>query len=101
MCGGQVTTTLAACTALGLQSAYVGTFGNDDNGSRIQQALTAAGVDISHATVRAAPNRHAVILVDERNGDRSVVWHRDPRMALNVDEIPLCPDPQRPAGSRR
>jgi sulfofructose kinase len=90
MCGGQVTTTLSACTALRLRSAYVGTFGNDDNGSRIQQALTEAGVDISHATVRAAPNRHAVILVDERNGDRSVVWHRDPRMALKVDEIPLA-----------
>jgi sulfofructose kinase len=89
-CGGQVTTTLCACTTLGLRSAYVGTFGNDDNGSRIQQALTVAGVDTSHAIVRAAPNRHAVILVDERNGDRSVVWHRDPRMAMKLDEIPLA-----------
>jgi sugar/nucleoside kinase (ribokinase family) len=89
MCGGQVATTLSACTTLGLRSAYVGTFGNDDNGSRIQQALTEAGVDISRAIVRTARNRHAVILVDERNGDRSVVWHRDPRMALKLDEIPL------------
>lgn len=89
MCGGQVATTLTACVALGLRSAYVGTFGHDDNGTRIQQALTEARVDISHAMVRAAPNRQAVILVDERNGERSVVWHRDPRLALKVEEIPL------------
>jgi sugar/nucleoside kinase (ribokinase family) len=88
-CGGQVTTALTACAALGLRSAYIGTFGNDENGHRVQQALTAARVDISHAIVRAAPNRHAVILVDERNGDRSVIWHRDPRMAMQVEEIPL------------
>ena len=88
MCGGQVATTLAACTALGLRSAYVGTFGNDNNGRRIRQALTEAHVDVSHAVVRAAPNRHAVILVDERNGDRSVVWHRDPQLALRVEDVP-------------
>jgi len=87
-CGGQVTTTLAACAAFGFRSAYVGTFGNDENGHRVRQALTEARVDISHAIVRAEPNRHAVILVDERNGDRNVVWHRDPRMALHVEEIP-------------
>jgi sugar/nucleoside kinase (ribokinase family) len=87
-CGGQVTTALVACAAFGLRSAYVGTLGNDDNGHRVRQALTEARVDISHALVRAAPNRHAVILVDERNGDRNVVWHRDPRMALRVEEIP-------------
>jgi sugar/nucleoside kinase (ribokinase family) len=89
MCGGQVATTLAACTALGLRSAYVGTFGNDDNGARIRQALSESNVDVSHAIVRAAPNRHAVILVNERNGDRSVAWHRDPGLALNVDELPI------------
>jgi sugar/nucleoside kinase (ribokinase family) len=89
-CGGQVTTALAACAALGLRSAYVGTFGNDENGDRVRQALTGTRVDISHAIVREAPNRHAVILVDERNGDRSVIWHRDPRMAMQVEEIPLA-----------
>ena len=87
-CGGQVTTTLTACAAFGLRAAYVGTIGNDDNAHRVRQALTQAQVDVSHALVRPAPNRHAVILVDERNGDRSVVWHRDPRMAMTAAEIP-------------
>ena len=82
-CGGQVATTLAACAALGLRAAYVGTFGDDDNGTRIRDALAGAHVDTSRSVVRHAPNRHAVILVDERNGDRTVVWHRD--AATGVD----------------
>jgi len=87
-CGGQVATTLAGCAALGLRTLYVGTFGDDANGQRARDTLTDAGVDLSHAVVRHAPNRHAVILVDERNGDRTVVWHRDPQLAMRVDDIP-------------
>ena len=56
--------------------------------SRFVDALTEARVDLSYAVVRHAPNRHAVILVDERNGDRTVVWHRDQRLAMGVNEIP-------------
>jgi sugar/nucleoside kinase (ribokinase family) len=84
-----VTTTLAACAALGLRPAYVGTFGSDDPGDRIRDAMTKARVDVSRSVVRDAPNRHAVILVDARNGDRTVVWHRDPRLALRSEELPL------------
>jgi sugar/nucleoside kinase (ribokinase family) len=87
-CGGQVATALAACAAWGLRTAYVGTFGDDDNGRRARDAMTAAHVDVSHAVLRHAPNRHAVILVDESNGDRTVVWHRDSRLAMRVDDIP-------------
>ena len=87
-CGGQVATTLAGCAALGLRTLYVGTFGDDANGQRARDTLTDAGVDLSHAVVRHAPNRHAVILVDEGNGDRTVVWHRDPQLAMQVDDIP-------------
>lgn len=87
-CGGQVATTLAACAAMGLRSTYVGTFGDDANGQRVRDVLTDAGVDLSHARVRHASNRHAVILVDERNGDRTVVWHRDPALVMRVDDVP-------------
>ena len=50
--------------------------------------MSVARVDLSYAAVRNAPNRHAVILVDERNGDRTVVWHRDQRLAMGANEIP-------------
>jgi sugar/nucleoside kinase (ribokinase family) len=66
----------------------VGTFGNDANGQAARECLAKAAVDLSYAVVRNAPNRHAVILVDESNGDRTVVWHREPSLAMRVDDIP-------------
>jgi len=87
-CGGQVATTLTACASFGLRTTYVGTFGDDAPGRQIRHALSEARVDLSYAVVRNAPNRHAVILVDERNGDRTVVWHRDQRLAMGANEIP-------------
>jgi sulfofructose kinase len=89
-CGGQVATTLAACAAWGLRAAYVGTFGHDENGTRIATALADARVDTSYSIVRDAPNRHAVIIVDERNGDRTVVWHRHAALTLGIEELPVA-----------
>ena len=86
--GGQVATTLCTCAALGLRTRYVGTFGNDDHGRLIRSELEQRGVDTSHAHVRYAPNRHAVILVDDRTGERTVVWQRDPALALRREDLP-------------
>jgi sulfofructose kinase len=87
-CGGQVATTLAACAAFGLRTAYVGAVGDDDNGTRIREELARAGVDTSFTVIRRAPNRHAVILVDECTGARTVVWHRDAALTLGAADIP-------------
>src|SRR3954451_20813822 len=47
-CGGQTATTISACAALGLRTAYIGAFGSDENGRRIREELDARGVDVSH-----------------------------------------------------
>ena len=85
--GGQVATTLCTCAALGLRTRYVGTFGTDDHGRLIRSELEQRGVDTSHAHVRYAPNRHAVILVDDHTGERTVVWQRDSSLALRPDDL--------------
>ena len=85
--GGQVATTLCTCAAFGLRTRYVGTFGTDDHGKLIRSELEQRGVDTSHAHVRYAPNRHAVILVDDRTGDRTVVWQRDSSLALRPGDL--------------
>src|SRR5687768_8065365 len=59
--GGQVTTALCASAALGLRTAYIGAFGDDDRARQLRAALTARGVDLRAAAVRDAPNRHALI----------------------------------------
>jgi sugar/nucleoside kinase (ribokinase family) len=86
--GGQVTTTLSACAALGLRTAYVGAFGNDDRAAALSAALSARGVDLRAAVVRDVANRHAVILIDESDGERVVVFHRDPSLAMTPGSLP-------------
>jgi sugar/nucleoside kinase (ribokinase family) len=86
--GGQVATTLSTCAALGLRTRYVGTFGNDDHGRLIRSELEQRGVDTSFAHVRYAPNRHAVILVDDRTGERTIVWQRDRSLGLAPEDLP-------------
>jgi sugar/nucleoside kinase (ribokinase family) len=88
MPGGQVATTLATCAALGLGASYLGVFGDDANGGRMRRELAAAGVDVTRAIVHHAANRYAVILVDERQGERVVLWERDPRLDLAESELP-------------
>src|SRR5437762_1788814 len=87
-CGGQVATMLAAASALGLRASYLGPIGNDDNGRRIREELARRAVDVSRVIVHDAASRFAIILVDESTGERTVLWHRDERLALREDEIP-------------
>jgi sulfofructose kinase len=86
-CGGQVATTMAACAALDLRAAYLGPVGNDANGARVRSELESRGVDISRLIVRTADTRYAVILVDERSGDRQVLWERDRRLLLDPTDL--------------
>jgi len=85
--GGQVATTLCTCSALGLRTRYVGTFGNDEHGRLIRAELEQRGIDTTFSSVRYAPNRHAVILVDEQTGERTVVWQRDQALAVRPEQV--------------
>jgi sulfofructose kinase len=92
-CGGQVATTMVACAALGLRAAYLGPVGRDSNGIRIRSELEGRRVEVKHLRSRPADTRYAVILVDQRTGDRQVLFHRDPQLAvpaadLDDDSIP-------------
>jgi sugar/nucleoside kinase (ribokinase family) len=87
--GGQVATAMTACAAWGLRTAYLGVFGDDEHGRVVRTALAQRGVDVSSAPVRAGANRHAAILVDERTGDRVVLWDREPAMKLLPEDLLL------------
>ena len=86
-CGGQVATMLAAGSLLGLRTRYLGPIGNDENGRRIREELTRHGVDLAGVVVHEAASRFAIILVDESTGERTVLWHRDNRLALDEAEV--------------
>ena len=85
--GGQTTTTLCTCAAMGLRVAYVGTLGNDANADRMRDELSRRRIDTSHVIERDAVNPFAVILIDDQQGERVVLWDRDARLALAPAEI--------------
>ena len=86
-CGGQVTTALATCAAMGLRTSYIGTIGSDANGTLMREELKRRCIDTTSAVARNAPNPFAVILLDDRHGERVVLWHRNAAMALQPAEI--------------
>lgn len=82
MPGGQIATAVTACARLGLRASYIGSFGDDDLGEFSRRSLEIEGVDIGAARVVAgATNQFAVILVDARSGERTVLWDRHPALA--------------------
>ena len=89
--GGQVATTMVALQRLGLRTAYAGRFGSDAEGQFGFAALAAEGVNHEFAEiVDGARNQVAFILIDARNGERTIIWDRDERLSYEADEAPLA-----------
>jgi sulfofructose kinase len=89
--GGQAATTMVALQRLGLRTAYAGRFGSDAEGQFGFQALKSEKVNIEFAEViEGARNQIAFIIVDVRNGERTIIWDRDERLSFTADEAPLA-----------
>ena len=87
--GGQAATAMVTCARLGWRARYIGRFGDDDNGKRGREGLEAEGVDISACQdVAGASNGFAVILVDARSGERTIMWDRHPSLAMHPADVP-------------
>jgi sulfofructose kinase len=89
LCGGQTATAMCACAKLGLRARYAGVTGTDENGRRVRNELGRRGIDLTDVIIRDAQNQFAVILVDETNGDRIVLWDRDERLMMRERDIPI------------
>lgn len=86
--GGQVATALLACTRLGLRCAFATTVGDDAEAAQVLAPLRAAGIDLTGVCVRpGVASQTALILVDRKSGERTVLWHRDPRLSLRAAEL--------------
>ena len=87
--GGQVASAMVCCARLGWRARYLGRFGSDELGDIGRNSLAAEGVDLTAAeVVDGAHTRFAMIIVDGRTGDRTVLWDRDPRLALTATDVP-------------
>jgi sugar/nucleoside kinase (ribokinase family) len=88
MPGGQAATAVSVCARLGWTASYIGRFGDDDLGELSRSSLTSLGIDVSRSTTpEGATNQFAVVLVDTRTGERTVLWHRHHALAIDPDTV--------------
>ena len=88
--GGQTATAMVSLQRLGLKTAYAGRFGSDAEGHFGLATLKDDGVNVDYAEmVEGATNQIAFITIDERNGERTIVWDRDDRLAYRPEEAPV------------
>jgi sugar/nucleoside kinase (ribokinase family) len=86
--GGQVATALAACQRWGLRTKSVGAVGDDPEGSFQRKSLEGEGIELSDLSViRGAFTQMAVIIVEARTGERTILWRRDAKLARDPDTL--------------
>jgi len=86
--GGEVATTMVGLRRLGLVTSYIGRFGSDPEGGLGIQNLRDEGVDLRFTeTVDGARTQIAFIIIDERNGERTIIWKRDQKLEFGPDEV--------------
>jgi sugar/nucleoside kinase (ribokinase family) len=86
--GGQVATAVLACARLGLRAALLSAVGEDAAREIILGPLRSAGVDLDGVrVVPRAGSQISLIVVDRKSGERTVLWHRDPRLSMSLGEV--------------
>lgn len=87
--GGEAATTAVGLSRLGLKTAYIGRFGADKEGDFGLQSLRDEGVELRFAEqVAGAKTQIAFIIIDERSGERTVIWHRDEKLSFDASDAP-------------
>lgn len=88
--GGEAATTMVGLQRLGLKTMYVGRFGKDLEGDFGLQTLRDENVDTSYAEqIEGAKTQVGFIIIDGRNGERTVIWERDDRLAYTAEDAPV------------
>lgn len=89
--GGEIATTCVGLRRLGARTAYIGRFGDDREGDFGLQTLRDEGVDVRFAErIAGARTQIAFIVIDERSGERTVIWKRDSKLAYTEREAPVA-----------
>ncbi len=87
--GGQIGNSLAALARLGLKTRCLGKVGDDWQGELSLKLLKEAGVDVSFVIQeKNCTNQFAFIIVDERNGNRTIMAHRHKKLEFEPGDFP-------------
>jgi len=86
--GGQAASAMVLCSRLGLSAKYVGKVGGGEVGAFSLESIASEGVDVSDVvTVPGVTNQLAMIVVDERDGERTILWHRPAELETRPEEL--------------
>lgn len=85
--GGQVASAMVACRRWGLRARYAGKVGDDPAALFQREEMRREGVEAHWITVPGKASQSALILVDEPSGERTVLWKREPGIALRPEDI--------------
>jgi sugar/nucleoside kinase (ribokinase family) len=87
--GGPVATALVALARLGAKSHYLGSLAADDTARQIVNQLGAYGIDCTHCPQRdAGVSSASVILVEQSNGQRAILFQKSTAEDLQPAEVP-------------
>src|SRR5580704_2876326 len=87
MLGGQVASAMVACRRWGLAARYVGKIGDDPAGDLQIADMKREGVEAHWICAPGCSSQIAYILVDLDSGERTVLWRRDPKIAIRPEDL--------------
>lgn len=85
--GGEAASAAVACRRWGLSARYAGSIGDDEAGQFQRRQLEKEGVEAHWLVARGARSQFAFILVDEPSGERTVLWGREPALAMRPEQL--------------
>lgn len=88
--GGVTASTMVGIQRLGGKTAYAGRYGTDREGDFGLQTMRDEGVNIEFCEqIAEKKTQIAFILIDEKTGERTVIWDRDEALSYKPEEAPL------------
>lgn len=85
--GGQVASAMVACGRWGLRARYVGKIADDSAGDFQRREMDREGVETHWIVAPGRSSQTSFILVDQISGERTVLWRRDPSIALQPEDL--------------
>jgi sugar/nucleoside kinase (ribokinase family) len=88
--GGPVATALVALSKLGANCNYLGSIASDDTATQIISELHRYGIDTEQCPKRdSGVSSASVILVEQSNGQRAILFQKSTSQDLQPEEVPL------------
>jgi sugar/nucleoside kinase (ribokinase family) len=88
LAGGQVATAVVFVSRLGVRAKYIGKVGTDEMGDLSLKNLASEDIDTASVLVESGTrNQYAFIIIDQRSGERTILWERDERLNFRDSEL--------------